>query len=96
MANEDSPARVSLKITGRVQGAYFRASAQQEAAKLGLTGWVMNCADGSVAALAEGNRVELEKFIAWCHDGPPGARVAAVNVDWQTAVGEFAGFGIRR
>jgi acylphosphatase len=88
--------RVHLKIHGRVQGVYYRASTVQEAQKLGLTGWVMNCPDGSVEAVAEGARQKLDELIAWCRQGPTGARVANVDVRWETAEKNFYSFSIRR
>lgn len=87
---------VKLIITGRVQGVYYRASMLQEAEKLGLAGWVMNRSDGSVEAVAEGSKSNLAALIAWCHQGPPGARVAGVEERWQSATNNFAGFAIRR
>jgi acylphosphatase len=88
--------RVHLKISGRVQGVYYRASALQEAQKLGLVGWVMNCADGSVEALAEGEKSKLEQFIAWCQRGPEGARITGIDTRWAAAEHNFHGFMIRR
>ena len=88
--------RVHLKIQGRVQGVYYRASTVQEAQKLGLTGWVINCPDGSVEAVAEGAREKLDELIAWCHQGPTGARVTSVDVRWETPENNFYGFSIRR
>ena len=88
--------RVRLKIAGRVQGVYFRASAVQQAQSLRLTGWVMNCPDGSVEAVAEGAKQKLEELIAWCHQGPDGARVTQVDVHWETPENKFYGFNIRR
>jgi len=73
--NDSEAARAQLRIVGRVQGVYFRASACQEGQSLGLAGWVRNCPDGSVEIVAEGTRANLEQLIAWCHRGPPGARV---------------------
>ncbi len=89
-------AQVRMHIRGRVQGVYFRASTIQQAQALGLTGWVMNCDDGSVAAVAEGPRERLEKLIFWCWQGPPGARVTNVNAEWHQAQGSFRGFTIKR
>ena len=68
----------------------------QEAQKLGLTGWVMNCPDGSVEAVAEGAREKLDELIAWCRQGPTGARVTSVDVRWETPENSFYGFSIRR
>jgi acylphosphatase len=88
--------RVRLKIAGRVQGVYYRASTVQQAQSLGLTGWVMNCSDGSVEAVAEGAQSKLEALIAWCRQGPQGARVTLVDVRWETPENNFYGFSIRR
>ena len=79
-------------VTGRVQGVFYRATAEETAVGLGLTGWVRNCGDGSVEILAEGNRAALEKLIMWCHEGPPLAYVKHVTVDWQPAIGQFSTF----
>lgn len=96
MANKVEIHRVHVKISGRVQGVYYRASALQEAQKLGLVGWVMNCSDGSVEALAEGEKPKLEQFIAWCQQGPDGARVSSVERRWAAPEHNFHGFIIRR
>lgn len=88
--------RVCLKIEGRVQGVYFRGSTVTEARRLGLTGWVRNCFDGSVEAVAEGHRVHLEELVSWCHHGPPGAAVQQVHVHWEDARCEFQEFRVRR
>jgi acylphosphatase len=90
------PARVRLKITGRVQGVYFRASTVEQARRRGLTGWVMNCSDSTVEVVAEGERDQLEKLLSWCHKGPPGALVEEVYVEWGASKQEFQTFSIRR
>ena len=95
MAENEHTLSVRLKITGRVQGVFYRAATVQQAQCLGLTGWVMNCPDGSVEAVAEGVKPKLEEFIAWCHRGPRGARVAQVDVSWHEAENTFRSFTIR-
>ncbi|MDI3515491.1 MAG: acylphosphatase [Gammaproteobacteria bacterium] len=69
-----------LRIHGRVQGVWYRASAQAEASRLGLAGWVRNRSDGSVEAVAVGPHLQVEAFIAWAHQGPPKAQVLRVEV----------------
>lgn len=86
--------RLHLKISGRVQGVFFRAKTQATATQLGVTGWVRNCADGGVEVVAEGPRTQLKTLLQWCHHGPPAARVEHIEVAWQVASGEFSSFQI--
>jgi acylphosphatase len=88
-------ARVWLRIIGRVQGVGFRFSAVDEARRLGLTGWVRNTRNGDVEVVAEGQEPQLQRFINWCHSGPPGALVREVEENWLPRTGEFDSFGIR-
>jgi acylphosphatase len=73
--------RVHAIVTGRVQGVSYRASTASEARRLGLVGWVRNLRDGSVELEAEGPDDRVASLLAWCHQGPPAARVAHVAVD---------------
>jgi len=85
-----------FRITGRVQGVYFRHSTRLEAERLGLRGHATNLDDGSVEVLACGNESALESLRLWLHRGPPSARVHAVSeieVDGETD--PPAGFEIR-
>jgi acylphosphatase len=86
--------RVSIIINGRVQGVFFRYKTQQEADKLGTTGWVRNNGDGSVEILAEGDKDKLEELIEWCKAGPRSAQVENVEVKWQEYEGILEGFEI--
>jgi acylphosphatase len=90
-----SNARAHVIVSGRVQGVFFRAETQKTARNLGLAGWVRNRADGTVEALFEGARAEVERAIAWCRQGSPRAQVTDVNVTWQEYSGEFNGFTVR-
>ena len=40
---------VAVRVSGTVQGVYYRASARHEGERLGLRGWVRNVSDGGVA-----------------------------------------------
>jgi acylphosphatase len=88
--------RAELLITGMVQGVFYRASAQSEAMRLGLTGEIRNLPSGEVEAIVEGPKERIEEFIAWCRRGPPAARVEDVKVRWGPAQGEFRTFRVTR
>lgn len=75
-------AAARLLISGRVQGVFYRASTQDEAQALKLSGWVRNLPAGQVEVLAEGPREKIEALVAWCKKGPPMARVSSVDVKW--------------
>lgn len=68
-----------LIVRGRVQGVCFRVSCQDQARRLGLSGWVRNLSDGSVELEAQGQAAALEALRDWCRRGPPAARVAGVE-----------------
>ena len=82
-----------LHIYGRVQGVWFRESMRQEAERLGITGWVKNCAEGSVEAVIAGDETAVLALLDWCHTGPPRARVE--KVEQADTVGSFSGFTTR-
>lgn len=85
---------VKLKITGRVQGVWFRASVSEQAQMIGgLCGWVKNMPDGSVEALVEGKKEDIENLIKWCWEGPPLARVDNIEVNWIEPTGKYFKFG---
>ena len=66
-------------VRGRVQGVGFRAWAEYTALERGLQGWVRNRRDGSVEALFVGPADIVAAMIAACKQGPPGARVEAID-----------------
>jgi len=86
--------QLQLMVRGRVQGVYFRASAQREARRLGLTGWVKNRADGSVEIVAEGEEVAIRELYGWAQKGPGAARVDRVDTRWRSFTGDFPDFRI--
>ncbi len=69
-----------LTISGKVQGVFYRASAKQIASKTGITGWIKNTKEGNVEAMVSGTEDQLQPFLAWCKQGPSGARVLNVQI----------------
>jgi acylphosphatase len=86
---------IAIKISGKVQGVYFRQSAKETADELGIKGFVRNEPDGSVYAEACGEENSLEKFIEWCRSGPERAAVTGINVSGIAPV-IFSSFEIHR
>lgn len=78
---------VDVTITGLVQGVFFRARCAEEAARLGVRGWVRNEYDGTVQAHFEGRPGAVDGLVQWCHVGSPRARVDHVDVRETTAEG---------
>lgn len=81
-------------ISGRVQGVWYRASAQEEARQLGLTGWARNLPDGRVEVVAFGEKAKVMRLYSWLQQGPKLAKVDAVSCDeieWQ----EYQSFGVK-
>ncbi len=70
-----------LSIQGRVQGVYYRQSIAEEAARLGVTGWVRNRLDGSVEAVVAGQSEAVQAIVSWSHQGPENAVVTAVHME---------------
>lgn len=85
-----------LRIHGLVQGVSFRASAQEKARTLGVSGWVRNAPGGDVEAVADGPQAAIEAFVAWCHHGPEEDRVERVTVSEPGPEGSFSQFEVRR
>ncbi len=80
--------RAHVRVSGRVQGVYFRAYAEDEAAFRKVGGWIRNAPDGRVEAAFEGDRPSIEAMIQWCHRGSPGSRVTEVEVIWESPQAE--------
>ena len=83
-----------FRVSGRVQGVFYRASTQEQATALGLTGWVKNLADGRVELVACGPASIVAKLEQWLHHGPDYARVDQVSVE-DIEVQAFTGFQVR-
>ena len=87
--------RVTINITGRVQGVNFRVYANLEAEKLGVSGFVKNEDDGSVTIVAEGETESVNKLIEWAKHGSNLSYVKRMKLKFEKPTGEFQGFEIR-
>lgn len=85
---------VRIRVSGRVQGVFYRDSCRREAERLGVRGSARNEADGTVTVEAEGEPAAVDALVAWCRQGPPGARVTGVEVE-DVAPRGVTGFEVR-
>ncbi len=87
--------RAEITVRGIVQGVNFRWFTQRRASELNLTGYVMNMPDGSVNAVVEGARSDIQELFETLRVGPSAAVVENVNVEWRAPSGEFDRFEVR-
>ncbi len=81
-------------VHGKVQGVFFRDSAQRKAERLGVAGWITNKADGTVEAAFEGDDDVVESMLRFCREGPSRADVERVEVSEDEPEG-LDGFEVR-
>ncbi|MFZ9388098.1 MAG: acylphosphatase [Chitinophagaceae bacterium] len=86
---------VTIRVSGKVQGVWYRQGTREKARELGITGVVRNRPDGTVWITATGTDKQLEDLITWCHSGPPKARVMQVETSPEI-LQEFESFEILR
>lgn len=79
-------------VRGHVQGVFFRASTREQAQRLGLCGHARNLHDGRVEVLAAGDAGAVDALERWLHQGPPTARVEAVEREEASDEGVAATF----
>ena len=86
---------IRLTIKEKVQGVFYRATSKDVADQLGIKGWVKNLPDDNVEIKATASEEILQKFMNWCNQGPPRAKVNDVIVE-ELSLEEFNGFSIIR
>lgn len=87
-------AAARFRVAGKVQGVFFRASAREQALRLGLDGYAKNLADGRVEVVAAGEAERIEALARWLERGPPMARVDRIERE-DIVASPAAGFDIR-
>lgn len=86
---------ISITVSGKVQGVYFRQNTKEKAVLLGLTGFVKNLPDKTVHITVTGVKELLDELVAWCRQGPPHAQVMDVLVQ-ELPLQLFDKFSIQR
>lgn len=86
--------RADVRFRGRVQGVHFRDYTRRFARRMNVSGWVKNQADGSVAAVFEGDGDAINEIIRLLTEEHPYAMVEHVDVIWSQSREEFERFEI--
>ncbi len=89
-----SKTRAHVFVSGFVQGVGFRFFTIIHARELGVSGFVKNLRDGRVEVVAEGEPENVRALIDLLREGPPGADVTGVDVNWEKYKGEFSDFAV--
>jgi acylphosphatase len=72
--------KLHVKISGKVQGVWFRVNTKNKAVELGVNGWVKNTLDGGVEAIFEGKEKEIHNMVNWCLRGSPNSKVEKIEI----------------
>jgi acylphosphatase len=86
---------ISITVSGKVQGVWYRQAAKEQAQQLGITGQVRNQPGGSVHIIATGTKEQLDELRSWCSKGPPRAIVENIEVK-ELPLHSFERFSIER
>jgi len=84
-----------IKVTGRVQGVWFRKFTEEKAKEIGIKGWVKNLPDGNVLMVARAEKTDLDTFIDYLRTGPPMARVDKIFTSEINVLSDFDNFSIK-
>jgi acylphosphatase len=87
--------QMHVLISGIVQGVFFRAETQKKANENNVTGWVQNLDNGSVEAVLEGEKDNVNKVVEWCNQGPDPAFVSNVDTKELSPLSNFDKFEIK-
>lgn len=85
---------IIFKISGKVQGVFFRANAKKQADRLGIKGYAQNEPDGRITIVAQGNSEVLDRFEQWCRVGPSSAKVEHFQKEIRDAQKNYLDFQI--
>jgi len=86
---------ISITVSGKVQGVFYRQSTREKATKLGITGFVKNLPDDTVYIEATGTKEQLDELATWCKQGPPKASVTNIDIK-ELPLQQFPNFRIER
>ena len=96
--NQEEVVSIDFTIHGKVQGVFFRKHTQQQAVQLGLRGWVMNTAEGTVVGEAQGAPAAVQRMATWLAEvGSPKSKIKKADIAYvERPPDHYAAFDVRR
>ena len=85
---------LKAKVSGKVQGVWFRKYALDSARDIGVVGMVKNLVDGTVLVNVSGDDENLRKFKELLESGSPNSRVDKIDYSWEDSSVEYSTFEI--
>ena len=85
---------LKAKVSGKVQGVWFRKYTLDSARDIGVVGMVKNLVDGTVLVNASGKDENLRKFKELLEIGSPNSRVDKIDYSWENSSIEYSTFEI--
>ena len=85
---------LKAKVSGKVQGVWFRKYALDGARDIGVVGMVKNLVDGTVLVNVSGDDENLRKFKELLENGSPNSRVDKIDYSWEDSSVEYSTFEI--
>ena len=85
---------LKAKVSGKVQGVWFRKYTLDSARDIGVVGMVKNLVDGTVLVNASGKDENLRKFKELLEIGSPNSRVDKIDYSWEDSSIEYSTFEI--
>jgi acylphosphatase len=87
--------RARILIEGRLQAMNFRYHTQQQARKLGLTGFVRTLSDGRIEIEAQGNEDNVEQLLGWCQEEPQSSQIKSILYRYDEPYERYSDFNVR-
>jgi len=91
----ENKSAANLVVSGKVQGVGFRWYVVQKGRSLALIGYAKNLPNGNVEIHAEGNKIDIQRFIEIVKKGPPSSQVDKVEIMWINASNRFKDFIVK-
>lgn len=87
--------KVTISVSGNVQGVGFRHLTEKYAQKIGVVGYVKNMDNSGVLIIAQGYKTQIDDLIDWLkQSGPVSSNIDNLEVEQTFELELFTAFNI--